>query len=107
MIIPGGMRRDKSGVAYATTSGNTNNPRKRKATRWINDDRKVRRRLEWQRGYGAFSVSESKSEAVKRYIDNQKKHHERKTYEQEFIDLLTKHRIPFDRQHIFDRVIAG
>ena len=38
----------------------------------------------WQRRYGAFSVSESASDAVRQYIRNQKQHHKRQTFEDEY-----------------------
>ena len=41
------------------------------SSRWINENHKVAARFAWQRGYGAFSVSESMSDIVKNYIDNQ------------------------------------
>jgi hypothetical protein len=55
----------------------------------------------WQKGYGAFSVSSSKINAVIKYINNQEAHHRKFTFEQEFITLLKKHGIPFDPNHIF------
>jgi REP element-mobilizing transposase RayT len=50
----------------------------------------------WQRGYGAFSVSESNAEAVIRYIENQKAHHQQMTFEEEFAELLKRHGIERD-----------
>lgn len=55
----------------------------------------------WQRGYGAFSVSASNLDAVTLYIDNQQRHHARRTFETEFIQLLRKHRQPFDPKYVF------
>jgi len=43
---------------------------KTNSSRWINKNQKVPTRFEWQRGYGAFSVSESMSETVKSYIES-------------------------------------
>jgi len=57
--------------------------------------------FKWQQGYGAFSVSASKLGAVERYIADQKRHHRKKTYEQEFEGLLRKHGIPFDPKYVF------
>ncbi len=48
-------------------------------------------RFAWQEGYGAFSVSASNIAAVTRYIENQEKHHQKMTFEEEFIGLLKKH----------------
>jgi putative transposase len=55
----------------------------------------------WQEGYGAFSVSASNLEAVKRYIANQEKHHRKITFEDEFITLLKKHGIDYDPKFVF------
>ena len=56
----------------------------------------------WQAGYGAFSVSESKVEAVKSYIANQEEHHRRVTFQDEYRALLEKHRVPFDERYVWD-----
>ena len=45
----------------------------------------------WQGGYGAFSVSASNRAAVERYIHNQKEHHKKMTFEEEFRELLRLH----------------
>jgi putative transposase len=49
----------------------------------------------WQRGYGAFSVSESNLPVVQRYIRDQERHHAHISFDRELIKLLTRHRIPF------------
>ena len=56
----------------------------------------------WQTGLGAFSVSTSNVEEVRNYIRNQKRHHPRQTFEDEFRALLTKHGIIFDEQYLFE-----
>lgn len=55
----------------------------------------------WQRGYGAFSVSASKLDSVVTYIENQERHHTRRSFETEFIQLLKKHRQHYDSKYIF------
>ena len=55
----------------------------------------------WQRGYGAFSVSESKREQVIAYIAGQEEHHRKWTFEQEYLTLLQKSGIPFDPESVF------
>jgi putative transposase len=55
----------------------------------------------WQRGYGAFSVSESRRQAVIAYIAGQEEHHRKWTFEQEFMTLLRKSKIEFDPQFVF------
>jgi len=77
------------------------------SSRWINDNQKVSARFEWQRGYGAFSVSESMSDVVKRYIDNQEQHHRQQTFKDEYFSLLRKHKIEFDERYVFDDEIVA
>jgi REP element-mobilizing transposase RayT len=56
----------------------------------------------WQEGYGAFSVSQSQSDNVKKYIQNQEKHHRKMTFEVEFIALLEAHRVEYKKRYVFD-----
>jgi REP element-mobilizing transposase RayT len=55
----------------------------------------------WQNGYGALTVSASQVEIVKRYIANQQLHHSRTSFEDEFVGLLQKHEIEFDRKYLW------
>lgn len=50
----------------------------------------------WQEGYGVFSVSQSQIQTVTQYIMNQVEHHRRTSFEEEYLALLARHRIPFD-----------
>ena len=52
----------------------------------------------WQEGYAAFSVSASLVPAVVRYIQNQEAHHKKMPFDAEFLALLKKHGVPFDRK---------
>ena len=72
---------------------------KANSSRWFNDRGNS---FAWQKGYGAFSVSLSNLETVKNYIDTQEEHHRKRSFEQEFIALLKKHRVPYDLARIFD-----
>jgi len=56
----------------------------------------------WQRGYGAFSVSESAVNGVSGYIDGQEAHHKKMSFQDEFLLLLKKHNIPYDERYIWD-----
>jgi hypothetical protein len=60
-----------------------------------------KRSLRWQEGYGAFSVSVSQVPKTIAYINNQKEHHRKKTFEEEFLELLTKHGIEYDQSYVF------
>lgn len=77
------------------------------SSRWINHNRKIAARFEWQRGYGAFSVSQSMADVVKRYIDNQEQHHRQQTFKDEYFALLRKHKIEFDERYVFDDEVVA
>jgi putative transposase len=55
----------------------------------------------WREGYGGFSVSPSQVPVVKRYIQNQKEHHRKRDFEQEFIALLRNCGIEYDERYVF------
>jgi len=54
----------------------------------------------WQEGYGSFSVSYSSLEKVKHYIKNQEEHHKTKSFDEEYLQLLKKHKIPYDTRFV-------
>jgi putative transposase len=72
------------------------------STNFINRERRVRGRFSWQEGYGAFSYSHSQLDTIIRYIQNQKQHHQRSTFKNEYISLLRKFDIAFADRYIFD-----
>jgi putative transposase len=55
----------------------------------------------WQEGYGAFGVSESNRSAVMRYIANQAEHHQKRSFEEEFIAFLKRHKVEYDPRYVF------
>jgi REP element-mobilizing transposase RayT len=55
----------------------------------------------WQEGYGSFTVSISNLAVVRRYIHNQPQHHATRSFEDEFIALLTRGGVVFDRFDVF------
>jgi putative transposase len=56
----------------------------------------------WQPGFGAFSVSESNTEAVRHYIATQRQHHERVSFQDEYRTLLIKNGTTFDERHLWE-----
>ncbi len=78
---------------------------KSNSSRWINDRSDVTIPVQWQSGFAAFSVSESQTPTVNRYIDNQEEHHRRTTYEKEFLAMLKRHRIEYDPRYVFEQEI--
>lgn len=55
----------------------------------------------WQKGYGAFSVSPSNLEAVRRYIANQETHHRRYSFQEEYVKLLKSSGVQFDERYLW------
>jgi REP element-mobilizing transposase RayT len=58
--------------------------------------------FKWQEGYGAFSYSRSQLDDVINYIENQKEHHRKKTFKEEYIDFLKKFKIEYDEKYLFE-----
>ncbi len=69
---------------------------KANSSKWINEERKLPERFEWQGGYGAFTVSKSAEIEVAKYIRNQEEHHRKLTFQDEFLLFLKKHGIEYD-----------
>jgi putative transposase len=56
----------------------------------------------WQAGYGAFSVSESNTPQVSRYIERQEAHHRKISFKDEFRAFLKRHGVEFDERYVWD-----
>jgi len=67
----------------------------------FNDD------FEWQRGYGAFSVSKRAWKEVQQYIANQEQHHGKTSFREEYVALLEEHGVEYDERYIFEDVFLG
>lgn len=77
---------------------------KRCSTNYINEQRWVRGKFSWQEGYGAFSYSRSQLDKVIGYIDNQEKHHHKKTFREEYIEMLKRFEVLYNEKFIFDDI---
>lgn len=71
------------------------------SSKWIHDTLPDRAAFEWQRGYGAFSVSQSLLSIVSRYIDRQKVHHAKRSFRDEYVRLLVRHGIAVDERFLW------
>ncbi|MGV3684950.1 MAG: IS200/IS605 family transposase [Daejeonella sp.] len=69
---------------------------------FINNKNWVRGKFAWQEGYGVFSYSHSQIGSVINYILNQESHHQKRTFENEYRQLLEKFEVTFDEQFLFD-----
>ncbi len=75
---------------------------KTETTKWLKTQRPDLRDFQWQNGYGAFSVSVSNIEQVKRYIARQEEHHRRMSYQDEFRELCRRHGVKIDERYVWD-----
>jgi putative transposase len=71
------------------------------SSKWINEKRFLKGRFEWQQGYGAFSYSKSQIDPVIAYIENQEVHHAKKTFLEEYKDVLNEFGISYDDRYLF------
>lgn len=74
---------------------------KSNSSKWLNDGSYVRD-FRWQTGYGAFTVSKSMMESVRRYIRNQPEHHRKQTFKAEFVDLLKLNNVDYNKKYLWD-----
>ncbi len=58
---------------------------------WANEQKIILEKFTWQTGYAAYSVSESQLEKVYQYILNQKEHHKKKNFIQEYDEFIKLH----------------
>ena len=75
---------------------------KNNATNFVNDHHFVKGKFAWQESYGTFSYSHSHISKVYGYTLNQEKHHQKKTFKQEYIDFLKKFEIEYDEKYLFE-----
>ena len=75
---------------------------KKSSSKWIKTQDAAFQKFAWQGGYATFSVSSSKVEVVARYIQNQKEHHKRLTFQQEVIKFLEEYNVEYNEQYLWD-----
>ena len=74
---------------------------KSNSSKWVHDTFPDKSDFGWQDGYGAFSISKSSESAVIQYIQNQKEHHQKKSFQEEFKEILNKYGIEFNENYIW------
>lgn len=75
---------------------------KRFSTKYINENQFVRGKFSWQEGYSAFSYSKSQRDIVIEYIMNQKEHHKKKSFREEYVEFLEKFDVDYKEEYLFD-----
>jgi REP element-mobilizing transposase RayT len=71
------------------------------SSRWIKLRDPASSRFQWQPGYGAFSISKSDSEKVIAYIINQPLHHKKRSFKEEFLELLRLYEVEYDPEYLW------
>ena len=71
------------------------------SSKWIHETFPTLRHFAWQTGYGAFSVSKSGVSSVVDYIQNQRQHHTRKTFQAEYVEFLQRHGVDYDERYVW------
>ena len=72
------------------------------SSEWVNKRKLARGKFGWQEGYGAFSYGHSQLDVIIRYIQNQEKHHRRRSFKDEYLTLLRKFEIEFKEKYVFE-----
>ena len=72
------------------------------SSKWVKTKGLKYRNFYWQNGYGTFSVNPSEVDVVVNYIANQKKHHTKKTFKEEYRAFLKKYDVEFDERYVWD-----
>lgn len=72
------------------------------SSRWINDNKFVKGKFNWQDGYGTFSYSRSQRNNVIKYIMNQEQHHKKITFKEEYLEMLKNFKIEFKDEYLFE-----
>ncbi|HLT24307.1 MAG TPA: IS200/IS605 family transposase [Ignavibacteria bacterium] len=75
---------------------------KNNSSKFINDKKFLTGKFYWQEGYGAFSYSHSQIETVYNYILNQEMHHKKKSFREEYLELLNKFKVEYNEKYLFD-----
>jgi len=78
---------------------------KAKSSKYVNDNQLTTTKFAWQEGYGAFSYSHSQIDSVFKYIENQKKHHTKQNFIDEYENFLNKFNIEYQEKYIFEALI--
>ena len=69
---------------------------------WIKEKNLSKYKFDWQKGYGAFTHSRSQLDTVVKYILNQEIHHQKKSFREEYIEMLKKNEIDYKEEYVFE-----
>ena len=72
------------------------------SSKFINGKNWVTGRFNWQEGFGAFSYSHSQLDTVAGYVMGQEKHHSKKSFRDEYLEMLKKFNVKYDMKYVFN-----
>lgn len=75
------------------------------SSEFVNKQGFTKRKFQWQEGYGAFSNSNSQIDSVVKYINNQKEHHRKKSFKEEYLNILKDYSVNYDEKYVFRDLI--
>ena len=75
---------------------------KKGSSKWIKTKGNLYSNFAWQNGYGAFSIGRSTFDSLRKYIQNQKKHHQKVSFQDEYRSILNKYAIEFNEKYVWD-----
>jgi REP element-mobilizing transposase RayT len=75
---------------------------KKSSNTFIRENKFTSHNFQWQTGYGAFSYSHSALDNVIGYIENQKEHHKKRTFKEEYIEFLNKYEVDYKPEYLFN-----
>lgn len=71
------------------------------SSKWIHEEFPDLRGFAWQDGYGAFTVSKSNLPEVIHYVQHQREHHHKRTFQEEYLEFLHKHGVEYDERYLW------
>ena len=71
------------------------------ANEFVNEKQFLKHKFYWQEGYGAFSYSHSALDSVIAYINNQKEHHKKQSFREEYTEFLKKFQLEYKDEYLF------
>jgi len=75
---------------------------KSRSSKWVHETFRTHNLFAWQEGYSVFSVSKSREQGVRKYIEAQGEHHRKESFDSEILRLLRAHGVEFDEARVLD-----
>jgi putative transposase len=72
------------------------------SSKFVNENKFLKQKFQWQEGYGAFAHSRADRSKVIDYIINQENHHRKMTFKEEYLKILKQMEVDFDARYLFD-----